>query len=341
MLNSVYQLVAPRRFELTIRDEFVGSTSLIVRPTHLSICNADQRYYQGTRGAHVLAEKLPMALIHEGVGEVVVDRTGKYTPGTRVVMIPNLPCEHDSVIAENYLRSSRFRGSSADGFMQELIVTNHDRVVLLPDEVRGDVAAFTELVSVIAHIVDRFHRIAHERRGRVGFWGDGNVGFIGSLLYKKQFPNSEVVVFGRNADKLSDFTFADSTYLTNAIPEDLTVDHAFECAGGTGSVSAIDQIINFIRPEGTIALCGVSENPAAINTRMVLEKGLRLFGSSRSGRADYIRTLELYRKHPEIVVYLQRLVIQAIEVRTVANMMEAFEADIRKHLGKTIIHWNK
>ena len=341
MLNSVYQLVAPRRFELTVRDETVGSESLVIRPTRLSICNADQRYYQGTRGAHVLAKKLPMALIHEGVGEVVSDCKGDFKPGTRVVMIPNLPCESDSIIAENYLRTSKFRGSSADGFMQELVVTTHDRVVLLPEEVPEDVAAFTELVSVMTHIVGRFDRIAHERRKRVGFWGDGNVGFIGSLLYKKQFPDCEVIVFGRNADKLSDFTFADATYLTSDIPDNLAVDHAFECAGGVGSISAIDQIIDCISPEGTIALCGVSENPVAINTRMVLEKGLRLFGSSRSGRADYVRTLELYNEHPEIVSYLQRIVGQVIDVRTVADMTAAFEADIQKRLGKTVMRWNK
>ena len=32
---------------------------------------------------------------------------------------------------------------------------------------------------------------------------------------------------------------------------------------------------------------GVSENFVEINTRMMLEKGLRMFGSSRSGRKDF------------------------------------------------------
>ena len=48
---------------------------VIIRPTHLSICNADQRYYQGTRDPEVLAKKLPMALIHEGIGVVSVSYT--------------------------------------------------------------------------------------------------------------------------------------------------------------------------------------------------------------------------------------------------------------------------
>jgi ribitol-5-phosphate 2-dehydrogenase len=207
MLNALYQLTAPGRFEIAVRDEPITEDSLVVRPTHLSICKADQRYYQGTRGAEILADKLPMALIHEAIGEVVMDRSGAFPPGTNVVMIPNLPVEQSEFIAENYLRSSKFRGSSADGFMQELVVTTHDRVVKLPDGLDLDVAAFTELVSVMMHVLGRFDAIANLERSIIGFWGDGNVGFICSLLTKKKFPDSKVIIFGRNADKLSDFYF--------------------------------------------------------------------------------------------------------------------------------------
>ena len=70
-------------------------------------------------------------------------------------------------------------------------------------------------------------------------------------------------------------------------PEGLTIDHAIECVGGDASQKAIDQMIDLIQPEGTIALLGVSEYAVPINTRMVLEKGLHLYGSSRSGRADF------------------------------------------------------
>ncbi len=45
-------------------------------------------------------EKLPMSLIHEGVGEVVFDSKGVFNKGTKVVMVPNTPTEKDDVIAE-------------------------------------------------------------------------------------------------------------------------------------------------------------------------------------------------------------------------------------------------
>ena len=47
MLNTVYQLVAPRKFEVTYENIGLQDDDIIVRPTHLSICNADKRYYQG------------------------------------------------------------------------------------------------------------------------------------------------------------------------------------------------------------------------------------------------------------------------------------------------------
>ena len=72
MINIVYRLKSPKFFEEAI-DE-IDLDGVIVRPLYLSICQADQRYYQGTRPSDILEKKLPMALIHEGVGEVVLDR---------------------------------------------------------------------------------------------------------------------------------------------------------------------------------------------------------------------------------------------------------------------------
>lgn len=39
MLNTVYRLVAPRRFEVAFNDIDLNSDKVVVRPTHLSICH--------------------------------------------------------------------------------------------------------------------------------------------------------------------------------------------------------------------------------------------------------------------------------------------------------------
>ena len=341
MINTVFRLTQPRKFEIEFNEIDIFSNDVIVRPTYLSICNADQRYYQGTRDAKVLAQKLPMALIHEGVGEVIYAPDGSFKSGDKVVMIPNTPTEKDDIIAENYLRSSKFRASGFDGFMQEYVQIPAERLVLLPEEIDPEVAAFTEIVSVSVHAISRFDKIAHARRNIIGVWGDGNLSYMTCIFLKKFFPKSKIYVFGVVPKKLQDFSFVDQTFLTTEIPDDLKIDHAFECVGGNGSQIAINQIIDYINPEGTISILGVSEYPVPINTRMMLEKGLRMFGSSRSGRADFVKTVEMYKEYPEIVEYLSRMVSVVKPVRNIKDMMEAFDLDTKKAFGKTIMKWEK
>lgn len=341
MINTVYRLVEPRRFEIAFEDIDLFGGNAIVRPTYLSICNADMRYYLGTRDAKVLAQKLPMALIHEGIGRVAFDPTGTFKQGDTVVMVPNAPQETDEVIGENYLRSSKFCGSSMDGFLQEYVEISPKRLVKLPENIDMNVAAFTEIVSVSVHAISRFDSIAHSRRDTISVWGDGNLGYITSLFLKYHFPQSKIVVFGTQREKLADFTFADETHLVNEVPSGFTTDHAFECVGGNGSPIAIEQIIGLIKPEGTISILGVSEYPVAINTRMILEKGLRMFGSSRSGVADFRKTVDMYKKYPEIIDYLGNLVSSVNVVRTTTDIKNAFEKDTQKSFGKTIMKWEE
>ena len=341
MINSIYQLTAPRLIEVTYGEIDLSEGGALVRPSHLSICRADQRYYQGARSKEVLAKKLPMALIHECMAEVVFDTTGTFKSGDRVICIPNTPTEDDDVIAENYRRSSKFRSSGFDGFLQDVVLMAPDRLVKISDDVNPDVAAFTELISVAMHIISRFDKTAHQRRNSVGVWGDGNLGFITAILLANLYPDMKLNIFGRHFDKLAYFTFADETIHVDEIPDDLLVDHCFECVGGAGCEPAINQMIDHINPEGTIALSGVSENNVPINTRMVLEKGLRLFGSSRSGREDFEKTVGFLEGSEQSVRYLETLIGETFEVRTIPDIHKAFDADSTLHLGKTVMHWNK
>lgn len=337
MINKVYRLIAPKQITVEFEERSLDGEGIIVRPTRLSICAADQRYYTGTRGKEAMKKKLPMALIHEGVGEVIYDPKGEFKPGDTVVMIPNTPTQVDNIIAENYLRTSKFRASGYDGFMQQYVFMKRDRIIKYSN-INHDVASFLELISVSAHSIDRFDRKAHKRRNKIGIWGDGNVGFITALILRKKFPESEIIVFGKNEEKLSFFSFVDETIQIDNIPDDLRVDHAFEAVGGKGSQYAIDQIIDYINPEGTIALLGVSENPVPINTRMVLEKGLTLVGSSRSGRVDFQEAVDFLEAHEDAQNQLQKLISAVIDVRGIEDIVRGFEHDLTTPF-KTVLNW--
>ena len=90
-----------------------------------------------------------------------------------------------------------------------------------------------------------------------------------------------------------------------------------------------------------LILLGVSEYPVPINTRMVLEKGLRLFGSSRSGLIDFNMTVNMLSENPWMINYLSNIINNIVPVKDIADMNRAFELDIQKPGGKTIMEWNK
>ncbi len=339
VLNKVYRLAGIKRFEACFQDNEIYSDTVVVRPDFLSICKADQRYYQGKRPAETMRSKLPMALVHEGIGHVVYSASGKVKEGQHVVMMPNIPGKNDGITAENYRTDSLFRSSSFDGYTQELVYMPEERVMALPETLDSYVASFTELVSVSFHAVKRLAGFSHQRKGHIAVWGDGNLGYITTLLIKKMLPGTYVTVCGASEEKLDRFTFADQVLLTDSIPGGFKTDHAVECVGGNYAEDAIGQIIQHICPEGTVALMGVSEFPPKINTRMVLEKGLRIFGSSRSGREDFEGVLKIYQEDCSIPAYLGSLVNNVIEASGVADITDAFEEDAKTRIGKTVIRW--
>lgn len=339
MINQVYRLVTPKQFEAIPVDENIEN-KVVVRPTYLSICNADQRYYTGSREPAVLKKKLPMALIHEGIGKVVYDATNTFKKGQRVVMIPNTPSYHNNGIEENYQLDSKFRSSGFDGFTQELVVLDKDRVVPIFDELDDEVAAFTEMISVAFHAIRHNSALSNNTNDiSVGIWGDGNLSYIISNLIKTMIPNVTLYIFGKHADKLAYFTFADDTYGIDEIPNELSIDVALECTGGTGSELAIDQIIDHIKPQGTVNLLGVSENSPRINTRMVLQKGLTLVGTSRSGRYDFEQSLNLLNKNAELRGRFKPLVGIVETVNNISGLNQFFEKDFGSSWGKSIMKW--
>lgn len=337
MINIVYRLKSPTFFEESI-DE-INLDGVIVRPTFLSICQADQRYYQGSRPAEILEKKLPMALIHEAIGEVVFDSEGNFKPGDKVVMIPNTPFGED-VCRANYSYKSKFRGSGFDGFTSDLIKLDADRVVKIPDSFNEHVSAFIELITVVYQGITKFDQLSITPKEKLGVWGDGSLGFITALLLKNMFPDSKVIVFGKHQENLNLFSFADEVHRVHEVPSDTAIDHGFECVGSSAAQLAIDQIIDLINPQGTINLFGVSEYPIPINTRMVLEKGLTVQGNSRSEREDFIGVVKLLSENPQLFDYLEKLVTDVCEINSLNDLKEAFDKDSVSKFGKTILKWN-
>lgn len=337
MINEVVKLVAPRRMEIFFKEEKIEENTVVVRPKYLSICAADQRYYTGSRRKEILDKKLPLSLIHEAVGEVLYDPKGEFKKGDKVVMIPNTPMEKNEVIKENYLRSSKFRASSYDGFLQSTVLMRRDRIIDIK-EIDFKIASLLEPVSIAVNGIEEFLKDSHSKKDVIGVWGCGSIGYITTLMLKKYLPNSKIIIFGTNEEKLSYFSFADETILINNVPEGLKVDHAFEAVGGKHSEDAIQQIIDLINPQGCISLLGVSEEPVLVETRMVLEKGLKLVGNSRSGYDDFYKSVEIMQDK-KIQDYLDNIIMDYVEVNNVNDIYKAFDLDLNNSF-KTVMKWN-
>ena len=281
MINQSYRLYAPKQFRIDIVEEKLKDNDILVRPKYLSICAADMRYFSGRRSPEVLKKKLPMALIHEAVGEVIYDPKNEIKRGTKVVMIPNTPIEKDDIIKENYLRSSKFKSSGIDGFMQSIVCIDRGRVLEYKN-IPNRIAVLLELLSVSMNALEHFDKYSHLKKQTLGIWGCGNVGLCTALVLKYTFPNAKIVALDADEKKLEFLPFVDETYSVDNVPLGFTVDHAFECVGGPRSSDAINQIIDYINPEGSICLMGVSEENVILNTRMILEVYVNILEKKRN-----------------------------------------------------------
>lgn len=306
--SKAYRLVAPGKFEDTTLRHEIKVGEVVVQPSIASICHADLRYYTGQRRKRALDEKLPMALFHEGIGSVVKSRDESLQVGQRVVIVPTIPgrllnkndrkskSRGSRAVADNYSEDGVFLGSGYDGIGQEYLVLPAQNVIPIPDDIPDRIAVLTELSSVSLHALSHVTDYLYD--GKVAIFGDGPVGYLtAAMLYHMyHIPQSQLLVFGAVPEKLIHFDFA-TTHLVHDfnffdVKEVVTV---IECTGGPFSKEAINQAIDLISVQGKIVLMGVTEERVPINTRDILEKGLTLYGSSRSTAKDFEILVKAFR----------------------------------------------
>lgn len=354
--SRAYRLIEPGIIREVVLEHPFHEGQVVVEPNLASICHADLRYYTGQRRAEALARKLPMALLHEGVGRVVESKFSNLKQGQRVVIVPNLPgymlagiapedCCPDcrSGVRDNYCQHGRFLGSGMDGIAQQRLVVPGPCAIPIPDDVPDEIAVLSELCSVSHCAID--HGRDKLNTARVAIFGDGPVGYLTAAMLRHSYglDHERLQVFGAVADRLNQFEFASRTLVQNC---DFTscapVDVAFDCTGGRFSESAINQAIEILSPGGLLILMGVSEEAVPINTRDVLEKGITIVGSSRSSCKDFHAVLRVMR-NPSCQTTLRSLLPEmARKVRTVDDFVSAMDKTAsHREWKKTVLdfHW--
>ena len=336
VINIIYRLAAPKFIE-EVYDDFDINKGVIVRPTYLSISEADQSYFFGKITPGIKEQILPITLINESVGIVIKDNTHTFDVGDNVLLIPNFV--NDKEFQRYNGEESKFNGTNS-GFMKEYVSLDKDRLIKLPEDINLEVASFIGMISKSVNAINQFKKFSHERRDNIAIWGDGNLGYITAFCLKMMLPESKIFVFGTHIEKLSMFTFVDKTCLIDEIPNNIDIDHAFECVGKYSASDAFDQIIDIIKPEGTISLLGVSESNILINTRKILEKNLKIFGTIESTKEDFYMFLDLIEENQEKIHYLESFITEVIEINKLNDIKKAFEYDKNIRFGKTVMKWN-
>ncbi|HCD42866.1 MAG TPA: ribitol-5-phosphate dehydrogenase [Lachnoclostridium sp.] len=337
MINRIYRLMDTKRIEMVQRELTFDGNMVITRPEHISVCAADQRYYQGKRKREILRDKLPMALIHEATVTVMYDPDDKLVPGTKAVLIPLVPSNERSSVKANYDKNSEFMSSGRDGFLCDYIAVPREGIVPIAGDY-STVYVFSELTSVMFNALEAFEKACVTEKSSFGIWGDGSMGFIAGLVLRHMYPKSRIYIFGKTARKLQRFSFADETLYIDNVPKELHLDNCFECVGGTGSESALRQMIELTSPQGCISLLGVSEEEISVNTRSVLEKGLKLLGNSRSCAEDFEKAVDLIHGSAVCRKYLETLISDVIEIQKESDIARLFEQDILNDF-KTVGKW--
>ncbi|MFS0785567.1 alcohol dehydrogenase catalytic domain-containing protein [Shouchella sp. 1P09AA] len=346
ILSKTYRLTEPWKIGIEAIERELKEGDVLVQPTLASICHADLRYYTGQRRPEALQKKLPMALLHESIGTVIKSRHNDRQVGDRVVIVPNVPGSllerrdvHDvtaSYNEENYSRDNVFLGSGYDGAAQEHLVLPAACTVVVPNDVPDEIAVLAELCTVSNQAIQRAGITGDQEH--VAVFGDGPVGFITAALlhYVYGVSSERLHAFGAVEEKIASFTFAKRHLVQSYdFSKEPLVDAVFECTGGRFSESAANQAIDLVKREGNVVLMGVTEDKVPLNTRDILEKGIRLVGSSRSSVGDFQTVVEGLR-NKDFQHALSALVPDEFHTITCAD-------DLMNALNETAAHkaWKK
>lgn len=350
-----YMVVAPEKIEeKEVVIEKIPKNCVLLKPILTGICQSDIRYFFGRRDIEILKKKYPLCLLHEGVAEVVKGND-KFKEGTNVIVIPNIPCyihnkskekcsSCNSGISENYCLDVKFMSSSCDGMAQTYFLQPVECIISIPQHIPDEVAVLTELLTVNYRAIMGANIT---EKDKVAVFGCGPTGYLMAALlhFVKHIKKENLYVLDIRDKKLNYIKeFATTINLNN---EKISgkffdfFDKSFECVGGKGSESAINYALRLLKPKGILVLLGVSEEKRAVQTRLILDKGLIIKGTTRSPRQDYSIVLGFMKDKKFCDVLLKIICDERFKANSAEELVKAFKkADDPEHYGKVLIEWN-
>ncbi|MGD9580476.1 MAG: zinc-binding dehydrogenase [Vampirovibrionia bacterium] len=236
-------------------------------------CGTDVKTYR--RGHPVLIKEVPSGFGHEFSGTVVEvgSEVDKVQVGQRVVAANSAPCNkcfYCRICKPNLCENLDLLNGA---YAEYIVVPRHiveSNLIVLPDNVSFEDAAFTEPLAVVLHGIERSDVDVGKTVGVIG------IGPIGLMFVKlAKLRGANVIAMGRNplklklakefggADEVVDLTAHSNPieYIRSLTPEGKGLDVVIEAVG---MPEIWEQAISLTRKGGTINLFGGCESGTTI-----------------------------------------------------------------------------
>ncbi|MEW5820103.1 MAG: zinc-binding dehydrogenase [Cyanobacteriota bacterium] len=251
----------------------VRPREVLVKVNTALTCGTDVKTYR--RGHPVLIKKVPSGFGHEfsGIIEEVGTEVDNFKVGQRVVAANSAPCNNCYFCRISRPNLCENLDLLNGAYAEYIVVPKHiveQNMIVLPDNVSFEEAAFTEPLSVVLHGIERSDI---DIGTTVGILGIGPIGLLFAKLAK--LSGARVIAMGRNPLKLKlaeEFGEADEVvdltkpvdpvqYVKGLTPENKGFDVVIEAVG---MPEIWEKAISITRKGGTINLFGGCESGTKI-----------------------------------------------------------------------------
>lgn len=258
------------------KDPTICGDEYLVRIDSVGICNSD--IFRAFAGG---AYQYPLVMGHEISGEIIQagQDARRYSPGTKVVVFPLLPCgkcpgcrEKRWALCQDY----DFFGSRRDGGFQEYLAVPEWNLIPVPDRTDPSLACLCEPIAVSIHAVKKVAISGAKRT--VAVIGAGIIGICAAKMIRDK--GHHVTMIDRNEFKRSLCEEIDVS--TMPITDANRLESEFDCViEATGAVAMFHLSVQLAKQAGNVTWLGNIQNDITFEKKeisSILRKELHIHG---------------------------------------------------------------
>lgn len=320
-------LEAPTKLE---REEVprpaAGAGEILIRVTHSGVCGTDLKIYKGAIPVHY-----PRIMGHEMIGEVAEDPSGKFRPGERVIVDPQLFCGHcfHCKIGQTHLcPNGKLLGRDINGGFAEFVSVPAHHVYRLPEGVRSQAAPLIQVLTTCLHSASLIDIKPGESAVVMGLGVTGQL----HLQLAKARGASPIIGITRSADKRelamqlgADMTFPGGEDAIRKVREATGGRGADAVIETTGMVPVVADAVHLVRSGGRILLFGImTAKEGALPFYDLYYKELALIGGRVAKSEDYPASIDLVNRG---IVRLEPLISDVLPLEHLGKAMAMLGSD--------------